>query len=74
MTHYERTKRKLEAFPARTHLGQKEANRILNGTSGYIWCSKGKYGWSTRTSVCYRFNSARAALNDIIEHFRERGL
>lgn len=72
MKPYEQAKRKLEALSG-TRINQKKANMILRGTTGYIWCDNGRYGWSTRKSICYRFNTPRQALDDVLRYFEEGG-
>ena len=73
MTHYERIKQRLDSLPKGTKIDKEVANKLLRDTPGRIWYSNGRYGWSTRMAICYKFNSARAALCDILEYFKEGG-
>lgn len=69
---YELAKQRLDSLNG-IRINQKKANMILRGTTGYIWCSNGRYGWTARKSTCYRFNTPRQALNDILQYFKEGG-
>lgn len=73
MTHYERIKQRLDSLQNGTRIDKEVANKLLRGTPGRIWYSNGRYGWSAKMATCYRFNSAKAALYDIIEYFKEGG-
>ena len=73
MKHHERIEKRLGSIPNGTKIDKGVANKLLRDTPGRIWYSNGRYGWSTRRATCYKFNSARAALYDIIEYFKEGG-
>lgn len=73
MAAYERVEKRLANRGTTKRMTQKEANRILKGTTGYIWRSGNKFGWSARMAGGGLFRSPSSAVNDILKYFREGG-
>lgn len=73
MTAYQRVAKRLANRGTAKRMTQTEANHILKGTTGYIWRSGKKFGWSARMAECGLFRSPSSAVNDILRYFKEGG-